>query len=443
MLDQSFSAASFRRILDQENRKGVYLEGRYFPNTVAVTEQIKQCNADIKEKKKSSSVPQDEIDTLKEKLDNLKQTKEDLLMKELQNLSDRVVDRSFEIKLKRTDIPNSKPIYTPQDTPEHYFSMKQLQRNVANLFGVKQANRSSIVAQVKALLNDRFPKYVVRMDIKDFYESIPHQSLLERINGDNLLTPFSRKLLRQILNEYKAKSGSVTGIPRGIGVSAYLAELYMRDVDKDIKALPGVTYYARYVDDIVIIFTPTATLYNVDLIDELKSIVGKKYKLALNSDKTHVFDLRNGDSSHEFDYLGYKIHFGNGEIKTKLTKRKTAKYKKRISSAFDEYVRLSRFDEKKARKLLVKRVRYLTGNTSLLNNKNNILVGIYYSNSELTDNTDLIGLDRYLDNEINKKVSLQQVKQRLRKYSFNEGFETKKFSPFTAQDLKSIVKVWK
>ena len=50
------------------------------------------------------------------------------------------------------------------------------------------------------------------------------------------------------------ESGS--GVPRGFGVSAYLSELYMREIDNEIKALPDVIYYARYVDDIVIIFSP-------------------------------------------------------------------------------------------------------------------------------------------------------------------------------------------
>jgi hypothetical protein len=51
MLDQSFSAENFRKILDYENRKGVYLEGEYFPDIGKVTEEIKKCNTEVREKK--------------------------------------------------------------------------------------------------------------------------------------------------------------------------------------------------------------------------------------------------------------------------------------------------------------------------------------------------------------------------------------------------------
>jgi len=53
MADQSFSSDNFRKILDMENRKGVYLEGRFFPNIKSVTEKIKRCKAEIREKKKN------------------------------------------------------------------------------------------------------------------------------------------------------------------------------------------------------------------------------------------------------------------------------------------------------------------------------------------------------------------------------------------------------
>ena len=51
MLDQSFSAENFRKILDYENRKGLYLEGEYFQDIEIITEEIKKCNTEIRDKK--------------------------------------------------------------------------------------------------------------------------------------------------------------------------------------------------------------------------------------------------------------------------------------------------------------------------------------------------------------------------------------------------------
>lgn len=442
MLDQSFSADNFRRILDLENRKGVYLEGRFFPTLKQITEEIKRCNVEIREKNKDRVNNDTELKDLYAKREQLKKKKEEQLTNELQKVSEKVIARSFEIELKKIDIPNDKPIYTVKDTPEHYFAMKQIQSNVSKPYGVKQANRSAIVSQVKILLGDEFPKYVLRTDIEDFYESIPHEPILKKINEDNLLTPFSKKLLRRILDQYKVKSGTDKGIPRGIGVSAYIAELYMRDLDKAIKELRDVTYYARYVDDIIIIFTSSPNDHGRDYINDVKEIIETKYKLTLNKSKTKPFDLRNEKKNFRLDYLGYKMSFGTEETKTTLTRKKVDKYKKRIDLAFAAYTNLSKVNEKKARKLLVKRIRFLTGNTRLMNNKRNILVGIYYSNSQLTEDNDLIALDKYLKNKIDTQIKLPQVQKRLQQYVFKQGYDEKRFSPFNTRELSEIMEIW-
>lgn len=74
-------------------------------------------------------------------------------------------------------------------------------------------------------------------------------------------------------------------------MSAYLAELYMRDIDKQIKSLPTVSYYARYVDDIIIVFTPISTKDSRDYLVEIDKIIETKYSLARNKVKTKTFDL--------------------------------------------------------------------------------------------------------------------------------------------------------
>jgi len=147
--------------------------------------------------------------------------------------------------------------------------------------------------------------------------------------------------------------------------------------------------------------------------------------------------------SYSLDYLGYNITFGNGPIKLRLTKNKLDKYQHRIDLIFDNYFNYSKVNEKKARKLLVKRVRFLTGNTRLLNNKRDVLVGIYFSNSLLTDISDLDVLDNYLNTKKNAMIKTPNLRQRLDKLTFREGFEQKRFSLFSTVELSKITKVWK
>ena len=445
MLNQSFSAENFRLILDLENRKGLYLEGRFFPHFNKITEKIKQCTKEIKDKRISGTGLDNEIEELYKRKKELKEEKNEKLNAELQKVSEKVVAPDFKIELEKKDIKNKKPVYITKDSPEHYFTMKQIQRNVSRLFGVKQSNRYEIVSQVKNILKDGFPKYVLKTDIDDFYESIPHERLLKKINDDNLLTPFSRKIIRQIISKYKRLSGNNKGIPRGIGVSAYLAELFMRDADDEIRSMEEVSYYARYVDDIIIIFTPKSNANHIDYFEEIKNIIENKLSLKLNIQKTDKFDLIDlkQRNSCKLEYLGYKITFGTGEIKTELTEKKFNKYKHRIDLSFNNYLNLSKINEKKARKLLVRRLRFLTGNTRLKNNKKNILVGIYYSNCQLTEKKDLIKLDKYLRKKISTSIKLTKLKERLRKYNFEDGFEAKRFSPFKTHEFQKIMKIWK
>lgn len=443
MLDQSFSAENFRKILDLENRKGVYLEGKYFHDIVPITNRIKQCSSDLREIKRSTNATEADIESLTGLLADLKESKEEKLMEALQGISQNILDSGFRILLTKISIPNEKPLYTPDTSPEHYFAIKQLQHNVSRLFQVMPANRISIVSQVKALFDNNFPKYVVRTDIKDFYESIPHEPILKRLNDDSLLSPFSKKLLRQILEDYKRKAETVRGIPRGIGVSAYIAELFMKNIDEDIKALKDVTYYARYVDDIVVIFTPTTLHKPPNYLMAVRDIVENKHSMSLNDNKTHSFDLTGMGSSLRFDYLGYRIVYDNQSLKILLSVNRTNKYRDRIRLSFCEYIKNAKANEKKARKLLVKRVRYLTGNTKLFNNKKHVLVGIYYSNSHLTDVKYLSALDRNLLYMINTCITSPSLQRRLQRFSFCNGFTTKRYSPFTAQELSNITSLWK
>lgn len=447
MLDQSFSVENFRRILDLENRKGVYLEGKYFPKVKEITKQIKSIRIRIGTLTQDRVKNKAELQILNKEINDLKEKKEKQLCFDFQEISKRIVEKNFRIKLAKKDIPGTKTLYIAEDLPSQYFAMKQIQSNVQRLFGVKQNNRFAIVNQLKILLNDTFPKYVLRTDVNEFYESIPHDALLRKINGNNLLSPFSRKLLRQILSEYKELSGQDKGLPRGIGVSPHLSELFMEELDKEIMALKGVTYYARYVDDIVLIFTPTMNTQPANYLDVVREIVESKFKLKLNTDieKTKTFDLRNSTHVCEMNYLGYKFIFGDPQVKlkTRLTQKKIEKYKNRINLSIEHYLHLSKINEKEARQILVQRLRFLTGNTRLKNSKRNVLVGIYYSNCHLTENEDILSLDDYLRTKINGSITSSQLRARLSKYSFIDGFNLKRFSPFKTHELQKIIKAWK
>jgi hypothetical protein len=194
------------------------------------------------------------------------------------------------------------------------------------------------------------------------------------------------------------------------------------------------------VDDIVVIFSlrPNSSISRfLPFVKKQAAVLG----LSLNKDKTSRHVLKNRRACL-FEYLGYKIGFGDGPVVLNLSDKRKTKYKNRIKRSFDAYRKQSRFDEKRARRILIKRVAFLTGNTRLLNNKDNIMVGTYFSNCLLTNAKDFQSLDESLKARIRAigPVSLRRV---LGQYSFEQGFLQRQYHEFTTKELEYIVRLWK
>lgn len=441
MLDQSFSAKNFKIIFDISNRNGLFVEDKLSLTSVrAYTDDIKKYGSLAKQKRKSGD---HKLATFfNEVKDSVREDRNLEIDRVLAEISSNIAKKDFKINLKPIRISGGKDLYTVDNISEYFFAINQVQHNVSRLFDVKQSNRNSIVQQLISLLSDKFPKAVVRTDISSFYESIDHATILKNVNQDNLLSPKSRKIINQILRSYKDLSGSDKGVPRGIGVSAYLSELFMRRIDRLIRAIPGVIYYARFVDDIVVIFIPNPNEQPRDFLYEVKKTIEGHSTVLTNPAKTFQKNIYDA-ASYNFEFLGYEFTVKEGTVKTKLTTRKLEKIETRLDTAFKDYINLSVIDEKSARKILVSRIRFLTGNTRLANNKSKILIGIYYSNSYLTEIGQIKHLDNLLKKYTNTRLTSISLKRRLSKYSFIDGFKNHRFSSFSGKQLREIMKIWK
>lgn len=448
MLDQSFSATNFRKIVDIENRRGVYLEGEFFPDVEKKSKEIQVVKRELELlKQQKKALADDKFEAkkaeLSKKLEEIKEQKEKLLTDKLEDISSQINSKGFTFGIKEIDIGMPKKAFAADKNAATFFALKQIQHNIRRLYKVKQANRHQIVCQLRELLGDKFPKYIIRTDISSFYESIPRKQILGKLRDDPLLTLASKKIIRRILFEYSAITGCDVGLPRGIGISAYLAELYMRDIDRTVRDYPSVLYYARYVDDIFIIFCPPPNIgtwpFRRTIAKELNNLGLKR-----NRKKTQIITTGSG-VTNSVQYLGYKFTISSGPVKLRMTDRKIKRYKQRVDLAFSAYDKKSSMpkkSEEKARSLLEKRVRFLTGNTRLVNNKKNVVSGVFFSNGLLTETTDLAVLDKYLSAKV-AGLANTRLKSRLSNQSFVKGFQTRKYHKFSAHDLCEIVEVWK
>lgn len=357
MLDQSFSKDNFRTIFDIQCRKGNYIEDKaffevdLFAESREESKKISDINKNIKKEKerlkKEANLTKDTFnvvaynefkDSFNDSKKEIVKRKDEILNNVLQKISDGVCAKDFKISIEKGIVISGEQLYITQKRPEFFFVMKQIQYNIKRSFKVKQAERFSILRQLSSLLQDNFPKVVIRTDISKFYESISHKKLLEKITENEILNYPSKKIIKDILNDYwkilladgkKSTTDDRKGIPRGIAISAYLAELYMKDIDNKIKLLPNVTYYARYVDDIVVIFTP-ANRNESKSVEEYKNeiiqIVEENGDLSINKDKTKPFDFRkvlNVPKIETFPFLGYNFIFEYKEVEQQDCNKET------------------------------------------------------------------------------------------------------------------------
>ena len=446
MLDQMFTAENFRRIYDAENRKGVDLATRFFPTLEPITLAVRDKVKDIRDLRKvEATLIADDFEkqmlALKAELVALKADKSSAVDDLMDDISQKILKPSFKIDLSQKTGPKGKPVFCIDAEPEAFFVIKQLQRNIHRIYGVKQANRHDLVCQLRDMLSSKFPFELVRTDISSFYESIDRKRLVEKLDRDQLLSPASKKYIKQVLNSYGVISGATTGIPRGVGISAYLAELYLRPVDKNIRAIPGLVLYCRFVDDIVAVFARPPIGKNLGSFKDMIIAIFGDNGLTHNAVKTSEFNLAETDPK-KFEYLGYRFLLKPGQLDISPSAAKVTKYRARMDAAFASYWQEKPINPKGAFRKLVGRIKFLTGNTRLSNSKSCAVTGIYFNNSIVTDLSSFELLDKRLKTRIAelKRTSLQK---QLRTLKFTTGFKQRRYHNFSTRELQMIVRAWK
>ncbi|MCU4121982.1 antiviral reverse transcriptase Drt3a [Variovorax sp. N23] len=446
VFDQLFTAENFRRIYDSENRKGSDLATRFFPTlepyTIAVRDKVKEIR-ELRKIEAALTVADFEAKLLamKAELVALKTAKSDAVDVLMDEISQKILKPSFKIRLSQKTGPKRKPVFCVDAEPETFFVIKQLQVNIHYIYDVKQAGRHDLACQLRDMLSSKFPFELVRTDISSFYESIDRKLLIEKLDRDQLLSSASRKYIKQVLSSYGDVSGTTVGIPRGVGISAYLSELYLKPVDTAIRALPGLVLYCRFVDDIVAIFARPPTGQNLGSFKDLIIGIFGRNGLTHNLDKTREFQLADA-SPKKFEYLGYRFLVKSGKVEISPSAAKVLKYRARMNAAFLDYWRENPTNPKSAFKNLVARMKFLTGNTRLANSKAFAVTGIYFNNSITTDLSSFKLLDKQL-NRSTKKLKRTSLQKKLKNFKFSSGFEQRQYHNFSTRELKMIVQAWK
>lgn len=482
MLDQTFSSKNFMTIYEKENRMGNIPKESMSLSFQNVVEKIQKTNKrlhELRHKKKQDRTDDDVLENtqLKQELRNLREKKQECLQSYTESLANNVNGPNFRFRLIKVKLGSKVGFKIDRNDHPQLFAMKQLQCNLQKTFKVKQANRHLIMANIKLLLKTKRPYYIIRTDVSSFFESISQEILLHSIMDNTLLSYKSKVFIKAILSQYEEEKKKLTveesvgmkegyGVPRGIGISSLLAEIYMRNFDNTLRKRPEVIFYVRYVDDTFMLLAQlphdkTIEGYYNDLENEFK-----KFDLSLKQlidEKCFVYDSEKQKTKpQEVTYLGYKLSYKNiskGADKSEHTisfHLSSDKYKRitqRIDNAFKHFDLTNKYNLHQARKDLVDSLKLIMGNVKLHKSKSGIKTGLYF-NSDLLDEDvdDLNQLNTYL---YGKKVNLYEklfsnsedknkyeaaLYDRIKKFDFEGFWKTRKMYSLSGKRLKEIMR---
>ncbi len=156
--------------------------------------------------------------------------------------------------------------------------------------------------------------FVLKCDIKKFFASIDHQTLLLTL-GVNIEDKGTLWLLEQIIESFHALPGK--GLPLGNLTSQLLVNIYMNEFDQFVKHKLKVKYYIRYADDFTMIYHSELELRSV--LPLVERFLLEELKLELHPDKVFIRTLSSG-----VDFLGW-VHFPDHRVLRTVTKRRMLK----------------------------------------------------------------------------------------------------------------------
>lgn len=352
-----------------------------------------------------------------------------------------------------------------------------LRHTNVNLRGAKGGilkQRNTIIEEIKINLREGTKYRVYRLDIKSFFESVNLEILIAIINGKKYLSRHTKNIIEWYLRTCERTYDS-KGLPRGLEISPILSEIYLSEFDKKIKNEKNIFYYARFVDDIIIISSGEENEH--ELIKKIEALLPEGLVLNTTKHKKSISPLipkrkqgvdPDGTLVYKFDFLGYSFSIIDSvlinkkianscyrQINIDLSDNRLKKIKTRISKSFYSYKKNGDF------RLLIDRISFLTSNRDLkrkiknpsLVDKLKISTGIYYSNAKLDINSkSLSALDDFLvfctnsnKHRLSKKNTYslgKNQKKELLRNSFKKGFIERIYRKYNYGRYKEITKIW-
>lgn len=211
---------------------------------------------------------------------------------------------------------------------------------IRNSFGFrpKKSAQDALKATYLTLKDNKRP-HVVEIDLKCFFDTVPHRRLMKllriRITDRRFRGLIARFLQSEILEQTGDFTSSDKGTAQGSIISPVLANVYLHYcLDewflKNYASTNAVI--VRYADDAVFLFD------DKDKADKFKSTLKSRieqYGLSLNEDKSGMIQFRK-NQGNVFHFLGFTFYWGKDRgSQTKRLRVKTEK--SRLYKKIQEY----------------------------------------------------------------------------------------------------------
>lgn len=155
--------------------------------------------------------------------------------------------------------------------------------------------------------------HVVDADLAAYFDSIPHESLIERLAeriSDGRILELIAAFVRQEVMRGMQRWTPTGGTPQGAVISPLLANIYLHPLDCLLRER-GLAM-VRYADDFVVLCRRAEEAQGA--LAEVQAWVNAQ-GLSLNPGKTHVGDCRR--EGEGFEFLGYRFEAGKREVRRK------------------------------------------------------------------------------------------------------------------------------
>lgn len=153
--------------------------------------------------------------------------------------------------------------------------------------------------------------FILKCDIRKFFDSIDHHILLNLISN-RVFDPDFLSLITQIIFSFEKTSGK--GLPLGNVTSQLFSNVYLNELDQYIKNIIKAKFYARYCDDFVLV-SDEGKFFD-DCLEKIKIFCKEKLFLDIHPHKIIFRKANQG-----IDFLGYVLLPHRRVLRTKTKNR--------------------------------------------------------------------------------------------------------------------------